>query len=50
MTIRATRQVEPIRIGELLRVAVRSAQQQEKKLLWPDPPASELNLFGNAAG
>src|SRR5882724_13702406 len=45
--IGATRQVEPIRIGELLGVAVRSAQQKDQQLLWPDPPAGELYLLRN---
>src|SRR5215471_265760 len=45
--IGATHQVEPIRISELLGVAVRSAQQQDQQLLWPDPPARELYLLRN---
>jgi hypothetical protein len=49
MTIGATRQVEPIRIGKLRRVAVRRAQQQDKELVWPDPPACQFDLFRNAA-
>jgi hypothetical protein len=49
VVIGTTPQVKPIRISELLGVAVRSAQQQDEQLLGPDPPACELYLLENAA-
>ena len=49
MVIGTTPQVKPIRISELLGVAVRSAQQQDEQLLGPDPPACKLYLLENAA-
>lgn len=47
--IGATHQVETIGVGELFRVAVRRAQQQDKQLLWPNPPVRQFYLFRNAA-
>ena len=50
VTIGVTRQVKPIRIGELRGVAVRSAQQQDEELLWADSAAGKFNLLWNTAG
>jgi hypothetical protein len=50
MAIGATHQIEAISIGEMLRISVRSSQQKDEELPWPDAAAGELDLFWNAAG
>ena len=42
-----TCQIEQIRIGELLGVAVRSPQQQDEQLLWSDASARKLYFIRN---
>ena len=49
VAIGTTGQIQPIRTDELIRVAVRCAQQQDKQLIWSNPPAGKLYSLPDTA-